>query len=119
MYGLPPDFDATPFVGRTLTVVSFSANTVGLTFDGDVAITVLGSYSQTEAGGVGRDQVIHIPVTQSQLMRLAGSSVVAARGAADGSLELLFDNGQAVTVYDDMPHYEAYHVRIGSRLIVV
>lgn len=44
MYGLPSDFDASIFVGRELQQVSFTVNTVHLTFDGDVAITLESSF---------------------------------------------------------------------------
>ncbi len=40
MYGLPDDFDAGAFVGRTLEQVCFTENQVTLHFDGMIDITV-------------------------------------------------------------------------------
>jgi hypothetical protein len=40
VYGLPKDFDGSMFIGRTVELISFSVNTIHISFDGDVSITI-------------------------------------------------------------------------------
>ena len=119
MYGLPSGFDTSRFVGRTLEQVSFSANTVHLTFDEDVSITIESSLAHWTGEDVDHSNRITIPVSESRLMQLVGESISSVDASADGTLTVWFSNGHAIACYDDTPMYEAYRLRFGDEEIVV
>ena len=84
MYGLPLDFDPSIFIGRELQQVSFTANTVQLAFDDDIAITLESSFIfQLDKAEEAVRQAP--PVQISTLMSLVGRAVGAARAAAVAS----------------------------------
>jgi hypothetical protein len=116
VHGLPSDFNASPFVGRILDVVSFSANNTHFNFDDDVSITVEGSYSHVSPSGGAECEV---PVDYSELMQLVGESVLVAEASEDGTLDLLFSNKQRLIVYDNSVQYEAYRITIRGQETIV
>jgi hypothetical protein len=118
MYGLPEDFDASVFVGRELQQVSFTANTISLVFDGDVAIAVE-STIVLQLGSVAAPERQTPPVTSSRLMALAGLTVQSARSDRDGTLALDFGGGRSLTLLDDSSQYESYQIQMPGRQIVV
>ena len=113
MYGLPKDFDGSFLVGRTLEMVCFSQNQVYLHFDEDIIITIESAFS------CNTEQVVDVPVQDSNLMRLVGSAVSVVQGDTNGTLSLLFDNGQTVKVYDTTKQYESYTISYGGKTIIV
>jgi hypothetical protein len=115
MYGLPRDFDASFLVGREVEVVCFAQYNVYLHFDGKISITIESAFSYKT------DQVVdvQVPLKESNLTELPGASVVAARGDEDGTLTLVFNNGQTLKVYEDDKHYECYHIAHGEKEIHV
>ena len=119
MYKLPKDFDAAFFVGRTLEVVSFSANTVFLGFDNGVSITVLSALQHQLPSQSDPPNIQRVPLAESKLTQLPGRCVTQATGEADGTLVLFFDNGHVLRVFDDNPHYECYSINDGEREIFV
>jgi Family of unknown function (DUF6188) len=119
MYGLPDDFDAGAFVGRTLEQVCFTENQVTLHFDCVVDITVESAFVHGDRKSESSHPVIRMPVHESGLMRLLGSSIIESSGNQDGTLMLAFDNGDLVKILDDAPNYESYQIRIGDRVIIV
>ena len=120
MYGFPEGFDASFFVGRALEVVSFTANSVGLTFDGRVSITVESSFEyvfgRPDAPRAERQRV---PVVSSCVMQLVGHSVEAAEATLDGTLTLRLDGGNVFRCFDDQAGYESYRIAYGDREIFV
>src|SRR5262245_30928410 len=113
MYGLPKDFDGGFLAGRTLEMVCFSENQMVLHFGGEVSITIESAFSYRDA------QVVNVPVHESNVMELLGSSVSGAQGDADGTLSLIFDNGQSLKVYDTTQQYESYSIAYGDKVIIV
>lgn len=118
MYGLPPHFDASVFVGRTLDLICFSTNTMDISFEGNVSITVMGSFSYQRSPSEPAIKQ-SLPVMSSDLMGLLGKEVLRAEGSIDGMLSLEFADQHVVTFLDDVPNYEAYIIRIGEREIIV
>ena len=118
MYGLPRDFTGDFLVGRTLEAVLFNENQIQLLFDRKVAVSIMGEFQHQL--GVDHSPCLtqDVPVKESQLMRLAGCSVVNALGTANGSLRLVFDTGEVVTVFD-CPGYESYTIFNGDDTIYV
>jgi len=118
MYGLPQDFDTSVFVGKSLQLVSFTANTIHLAFDDEVSITVESSFAH-DLGQTGPPTVETVPVRESRLMQLVERTVVRAEARDRGTLVLYFDNGQTFFCFDDLPQYESYSITLGDRQIIV
>ena len=119
MYGLPAGFDPSRLVGCTLEQVSFSANTVHLSFNNDVSITIESCFAHSTHGDVVDAERTRVPVRESRLMQLLAASVESVHGSVEGTLSLKFTNGQALACYDDTPQYEAYRLKLGEEEIIV
>lgn len=113
MYGLPEDFDASFLVGLTLEMVCFAQYQVYLHFNEKAMITIMGTFSYKT------DSIISTPVLDSNLMELTGCAVLNANGTTDGTLSLLFDNGQTLRIYDANKQYESYTVAFRGKEIVI
>jgi hypothetical protein len=116
MYAIPEDFDVTIFVGKTLEQVSFTTNTLTFSFDDDVGIAV-----ESEVWHAGHDdqgdrwlERSPIPVKQSKLMYLLGSSIASVAVDGRATLVLQFANGHTLRCVEDTDQYECYHLRIGD-----
>jgi len=118
MYGLPENFDSAAFVDTELVQIAFSANTIDFWFGENISITLMSSFihridsNKTE----GRHTV---PVTESGLMALIGKSVSSASADRDGTLILLFENGDSLTFLDDSKQYESYSIQLGGERTIV
>lgn len=119
MYGLPIGLDVSCMVGCTLEQVSFSVNTVHLSFSKDVSITIEACFMHSIPGDAGGSKPTQVPLHESRLMQLAGESIESAQASADGTLSLTFTNGHRLVIYDDTPQYEAYRIRLGGEEIIV
>ena len=118
MYGLPRDFDFSIFVGRSVELVSFTVNTVNLSFDEDLSITIGSSYEyQVDTRSPGEKRAI--PVQESTLMQLLGKTIEAAEACGRGTLVLHFEGGQIFKCFDDEPQYEAYTITNRGRETIV
>jgi|APFre7841882630_1041343.scaffolds.fasta_scaffold58662_2 hypothetical protein len=118
MYGLPTQFDVAVFVGKTLDLICYSANTISFSFTEDVIITIMGSFIyRQELHEISNKQSVRL--LSSNLMGLIDKSVSRADGWQDGTLNLYFDNGHILTLLDDSQQYESYIIQIGNKEIVV
>ena len=118
MYGLPIDFDGSFFIGRILEQVCFAAYTMYLNFDGEIIISIEGSFSYIK----NRQQnieVVKVPVSKSDVLELIGRTVKEVVGKRDGTLTLKFDNKHEFICYDNSLNYESYHIQNGNKRIVV
>jgi hypothetical protein len=113
MHGLPADFDGQFFVGKDLIAVTFSANTVSFSFDGEVLVTAEAPFKY-KATLADPGEVQPVPAQSSTLMRLLQHQVHRVSATTDGTLELTFDDGQMLIFVDDSGPYESYHVKNGD-----
>jgi hypothetical protein len=118
MYGLPTGFATSRLLGCTLELVSFSENTVHLSFDKDVSITIESCFTHSLESDSSGERT-RLPVRESRLMELLGKSIASAHASAEGTLTLLFTNGQSLACFDDTPEYEAYRIKLGDEEIIV
>jgi hypothetical protein len=119
MYGLPKDFDASSFIGRTLEMVCFNLNQIYLHFDDHVMITIEGDLIYQTTPEKSSRQKISPPVFSTNLMELLEHKVTNASARLDGTLSLTFDNGCIVTCLDSSPNYESYRISFGDKTIIV
>lgn len=113
MFGLPADFDGSFLVGLTLEMVCFNENQMYLHFSANTMITVESGYSYNS------EEIREIPVRESNLMRLLGSSVSRAYGDASGTLSLVFDREQVLRIYDISKQYESYSISHAGKVTIV
>ncbi len=119
MYGLPEDFDGIFFVGRVLEVVSYTANSIALGFDGGVSITIESSFEYRHSIDEGEVERQHVPVASSSLMQLIGQPVEAVEAESGGTLTLRFNGGHVFRCFDDQRGYESYRIAHGNGEIFV
>jgi hypothetical protein len=120
VYGSPKDFDGSMFFGRTVGLVSFSVNTIHITFDGDISITLQSSFEhRLGAEGTEQDDVQQVPVKESRLMQLAGRTVERVEANVDGTLTLHFNGGHVLRCFDDSLQYECYRITHGKEVLYV
>ena len=117
MYKLPLSFDAEVFTGRVVNQVFFTVNTVSVSFEGDLGITLMSSFGYDAPGGALVKE--SPPVRHSDVMSLAGQTVTACEAFPDGTLALTFGNGWHLWCYDDSTAYESYSIVIGPTEIFV
>jgi len=117
MYGLPEDFDCNRLVGLELGNVAFSANTVTLMFEKNVAINLEISYRYSLGAGEHEFEERVAPAA-SALMQLANRRVIGASVHRRGDLRLELEGGLLFTCLDD-PHYESYSIFFGDERIIV
>ena len=118
MYGLPQDFDFSIFSGRVLEQVCFREYQIALLFDQDVSVTVEGTFAHLAPDGTRQPGTTEFPVVASSAMALVGRRISVAKGTGDGTLSLLFDNGEQFVCYDT-PGYESYHVVVRGKTTIV
>jgi hypothetical protein len=99
--------------------VSFSVNTVHLSFSNDVSITIESCFAHSTHGDLDRSERERPPIRESRLMQLVGESIESAQASSDGTLSLKFTNGQILACYDDTALYEAYRLKLGEEEIIV
>jgi hypothetical protein len=118
MYGLPKDFDASFLVGLTLEMVCFNINQVYLHFSDHVMITIEGDLVHQISPSDDTSN-ISPPIHESNLMQLLEHSVSNAFGDDEGTLTMVFDNGQTLKCLDTSPNYESYQIKHGEHIIIV
>lgn len=118
MFGLPADFDAQMFIGRTLSSVTFAENLINLHFDEELTVTVLGSISYRTAAE-GEETVDTPPLATTTLPGLVGRVVVSCQVRSPRELVVGFDGGGSVRFVDDSDMYESFTIRGADTEIVV
>ena len=86
---------------------------MSLHFGDDIIITIESAFSYKT------EQVVDVPAHESNLMELLGSVVSEVQGDANGTLSLLFSNGDTLRVYDTSKQYESYTISYGGKVIIV
>ncbi len=113
MYKLPLEFDISKLIKKELTAVLFTENTINLSFELDISITIIGSFIHSYGEGKAlRTQIL--PVTSSKLMRLIGKKINFAEEEKDGGLTLYFENNDILQLLNDY-QYESFSIIVESR----
>lgn len=119
MFGLPSDFTANAFLGRVCNAVTFTANTIHLQFDEDVGLTLEASFSHRPRGARSLAEQASVPVLESRLMQLVGTTVSGVEVPDEKTLILCFDDGEVLCCLDDSTQYESFRIAFDGREIVV
>lgn len=118
MYGLPENFDVKMFFGKKIELICFSENTISLSFEENISITIMGSFvykgSHDEIGEVQTP-----PASSSGLTSLINQPVRNAEIIDKSNLVFYFENGQSVHILNDCKEYESYIIKINEDEIIV
>lgn len=111
MYGVPADLPLDRFVGRDLEQVALGVFQVQLHFDGMQTISIEGAWELRDPCGaiVDQDQE-HAERDCYRIHRVVGLPVVGFEIDPPKSFTLIFEPAYRLTVYDDMPQYEAFSI---------
>lgn len=113
MNRLPVDFNAEFFCGRTLNSIGYTKHQLYLSFSDEFLISAEGEVS------VNDDRRLKLPESALYLYPLIDQKIISASGCADGTLSLVFEEGQILSVYDSNERYESYNVSERGKILVV
>jgi hypothetical protein len=118
VYGLPKDVNLRFLVGKELIQVAVGLYDIILNFDGQLSISV---QTTLYHGKEGEPLVAYEvgPSSAGILMPLLGNSIKRFIANQDGTLSMIFSNGECVEIRDDNTHYECYQIEHEGNLIVV
>jgi hypothetical protein len=118
MYGLPSNTQLDFFKGKTLLQACFGVHDLILNFTEKVSISI---FSSVGVGLEGRDFDRHSGFNEvsRELLRFLNRAVVDVRWTSEGTVSLIFDEGDALQIYDDSPEYESYTITSPAGLLVV
>lgn len=120
MYGLKKEIDLSFLNGRELIQVAIGLYQISFRFDEDVAISVEGEfcYFDGQAESTWKAETAAAQIA-SRTVSLLGSTIRSYAGREDGTLSLVFSNGQRLTILDSSKEYESYDITRPGVTIVV
>lgn len=119
MYGVPPDLPLQHFVGKQCNQIAVGKLDIQFHFDGR-SINVRGGWAFHDASGARVDGAQeHGGRDAYYVHKLLDSPVERYLVEAPSSFTLFFENGFALTIFDDDEHYESFTLRDGPNLFVV
>jgi len=96
--------------GKKVELLCFAQYSVYVHFEGDITITVEGRFRHTHNGTEDEYQAA-LPIIKSSLTTILECSVTAASIDPSGDLQLIFSNGDHLTV-QKCPEFESYRLKI-------
>ena len=118
MFGLPRNVDLSFFVDRAVSQVCFGAHDLILNFSDELSVSVTSLIEFKDAKGEAVRSEDFREVA-SALVSLIDRTVVSVNGEMDGTLDLIFDNGARLSIFDRYKQYESYVIKHRETLIVV
>jgi hypothetical protein len=113
MFGLPENFDANGFIGKTLEIVTFGQYNTSLTFSDGYLVDIEGKIS------INSGAPVDLPDSLPQLYPLINHTIQRAQASANGTLTLIFENETALHILDSNDHFESYQLTLGSKELIV
>jgi hypothetical protein len=118
MYGLPANVDLSFLQNRDLDQICFGAYQVQFNFDKNVRVFIQNAFSYVDSVG----SVFEMKTAASSTMlvdRLIGKTVTEVKPSQDGTLQITFNTGEKLILYDDDKAYECYEIGNREKTIVV
>ena len=113
MYGLPPNFDVTGFIGKTLEVLVVGQYQLTLRFSENYTINVEGLIA------LNSEPSVDLPDSLSAIYCLINQTVDSASATEDGTLALAFGNGTTLQILDSEKNFESYNFSLGGKELFV
>ena len=112
MYGVPKDLPLQRFLGDFLAQVSLGVNGVHFHFGKSGTISVEGKWDLRDPSGKIIDKAMeHADRDAYRLHFIFNANVSSYSIDAPRSFSLTFATGHTLTVYDDTPQYESFHIQ--------
>lgn len=118
MHGLNKNVDLSFLNGREVIQVAIGTHQVTFAFDEDVSISVEGEFTYSN----GRNESIWKPGAShiaAGTVALLGAKIEALEAHENGTIKLLFSNGNHLTIPDSSSEYESYNITRPGETIVV
>lgn len=118
MNGIPRDVDLTFLENKLLMQICVGWNELILNFESEISLTIHSSLEYQAAGENAKFYDTPRDSVQSLICSLNQKSV-NVRWTMDGSLTIIFENDNIMTIYDHEKFYESYTISNGTDIIVV
>ena len=116
MHGVPADLPIQPFVGKELNQICLGRFQIWLNFSRAGKISVEGGWELRDAAGNLVDSAEqHDSRENYRIHRLIDVPVIHFSIDPPRSFTLFFDNGLALTVFDDSEQYESFSVVVDGQ----
>jgi hypothetical protein len=120
MYGLRKDIDLGFLRDREVIQVAIGVYQIQFGFDEDVRISVEGQFAYFD----GQEEWVWKPEQgaaqiAARTVALLGATIQSFEGQENGTLTLMFSNGQRLTIVDNSKEYESYDITRPGKTIVV
>ena len=119
MYTPPPKTVLQQLTQGVMETITFGMYVIHIGFDNGnrLSFSALFRFGPTEQ--FTELSINEFPLSESKLIRILGCSVTDVMCEEDGTLNLVFSNGDAISIYANNPMYEAYTLLIAGREYVV
>ena len=115
MYGVPPDLPLQGFVGKECCQIALGMCEIQFNFGDGHNLSVEGPWELRNASGERIDcSRVHSDRDAYCVHKLLGSPVERFLIDAPKSFTLIFQNGHALTVYDENIPYESFSIQPGD-----
>lgn len=119
MYPPPPPRVIAQLIDHVVEMISFGQYVVHVSFDNGDRLTLTCPFRFETEAVVARSPTHEAPLSESNMLRVVGSSVTNAKCEPDGTLLLKFENDDILIAYANNPGYEAYSLTLcGEEYIV-
>jgi hypothetical protein len=118
MYGLPDNTDLNFLTGARLLQVCVGENEVIANFDLEISIMIASTARVAGRAGLS-DSLDSATELGIALFPLLGCAIEGASGTSNGTLQLAWDDGTIVEIFDSFEDFESYTLRNGADLIIV
>src|SRR5579859_755495 len=111
MYGLKKGVDLNFLKSREVVQVAIGVYQTQFGFDEDVSVYVHSQFGYFD----GRDEWVWKPEPggpqiAARTVALLGATIESFQAHEDGTLKLIFSNGQRLTILDNSKEYESYDI---------
>jgi|SRR4051812_10965111 hypothetical protein len=111
MYGVPADLPLQRFVGDFLSSISLGGYSIHFNFDQHGTISVEGGWELRSEAGELIDSFCTLESRVAYRVHvILNQSVIGYSLDPPRSCSLTFANGNQLTIYDDSPQYECFHI---------
>src|SRR5579872_4170773 len=108
MYPPPSKSVVQQLMQGVLESITYGKYTIHLLFENGIRLSFSAPFRFSSAAYLGNTPVNEFPLAESNLVRALGCPVVDVECEEDGTLHLVFSNGDGLVIYANDPRYEAY-----------
>jgi hypothetical protein len=118
MYGLKNTIDLSFLLTASVSQVVVSLSALSIDFDKPVRLTIYSTFA-VGLSGQPMSQFNGSTEDAQALFPLIGDAISEAKATASGGLQVTFESGSVLEIFDDSEQYESFSIANGDQLIVV